>query len=160
MAAQLWIPIFSKPRHIANLTLFGDIMINLAFADHRHPKCVLFLGAHCDDIEIGCGGAILALVKQFPSAKFVCVTLSSDAERAAETRAAASRLLEGAEDPVIILESFKGGYFPYVGIDIKNFFEDLKQTHQPDLIFTHRRHDLHQDHRITNELTWNTFAII
>ena len=132
-------------------------MINLAFGDDRHPKCVLFIGAHCDDIEIGCGGAILALVKQFPSAKFVCVTLSSDGERAAETRAAAARLLEGAEDPVILLESFKGGYFPYVGLDIKNFFEDLKQTYEPDLIFTHRRHDLHQDHRITNELTWNTF---
>ena len=40
---------------------------------------------------------------------------------------------------------------------IKEFFEELKRDFAPDLIFTHQRNDLHQDHRITCELTWNTF---
>jgi LmbE family N-acetylglucosaminyl deacetylase len=123
------------------------------------PSCleqVLCLGAHADDIEIGCGGTLLRLVRRYPHAHFVWVTLSSDAERAAETRAAADRLLAGAPHRTLRVESFRGSYFPYGGAQIKNYFETLKSM-APDLIFTHSRDDFHQDHRIVNELTWNTF---
>ncbi|MEI2579606.1 PIG-L deacetylase family protein [Scytonema sp. PRP1] len=44
-----------------------------------------------------------------------------------------------------------------IGIEIKEFFEQLKQDYNPDLIFTHSRHDLHQDHRLIYDFTWNTF---
>ena len=123
--------------------------------DTRTPS-ILLLGAHCDDIEIGCGGTVMRLARQFASARFTWVTLSSDAQRAAETRAAAARLLEGTRDAVVRVEQFRGSYFPHDGAAIKDYFEGLKQF-APDLILTHCRHDLHQDHRITNELTWNTF---
>jgi LmbE family N-acetylglucosaminyl deacetylase len=121
------------------------------------PKPVfLLLGAHCDDIEIGCGGTVLRLVRHYPQARFVWVTLSADQDREAETRAAAQRLLQGAADAHILVERFRGSYFPYSGAELKDYFESLKRF-APDLIFTHFRHDLHQDHRVTNELTWNTF---
>jgi LmbE family N-acetylglucosaminyl deacetylase len=123
--------------------------------DHR-PLTFLLIGAHCDDIEIGCGGAVLRLVSRYPGARFVWVTLSSDALRAAETRAAAGRLLAGAAESVVLVEAFKGSYFPHCGPALKDYFETLK-AYQPDLILTHCRHDLHQDHRVTNELSWNTF---
>jgi LmbE family N-acetylglucosaminyl deacetylase len=76
--------------------------------------------------------------------------------RAGETRTAAARLLSGAHDPIVRVEAFKASYFPYVGADLKDYFETLKSL-QPDLILTHARQDLHQDHRVVNELTWNTF---
>jgi LmbE family N-acetylglucosaminyl deacetylase len=115
------------------------------------------LGAHCDDLEIGCGGTIRRLARAHPDARFVWVTLSSDDERARETREAAMRLLEGAAKVELKIESFPGSYFPYEGAAIKDYFEALRQECSPDLILTHCRSDLHQDHRLTNELTWNTF---
>jgi LmbE family N-acetylglucosaminyl deacetylase len=120
------------------------------------PSCVLLLGAHCDDLEIGCGGTILRMVEKWPRTRFVWVTLSSDAERAAETRVAASRLLSGAVETTIFVETFRGSYFPYEGARVKDYVEALKSL-EPDLILTHCRHDLHQDHRVVNELTWNAF---
>jgi LmbE family N-acetylglucosaminyl deacetylase len=121
----------------------------------RSPS-ILLLGAHCDDIEIGCGGSVIRLARRYPTARFIWITLSSEPRRAAETRAAAARLLDGSRDTVVRVEQFRGSYFPHDGAGLKDYFENLKQ-YSPDLILTHSRHDLHQDHRVTNELTWNTF---
>ena len=120
-------------------------------------QCVLLLGAHCDDLEIGCGGTIARLAHRHPHAHFVWVTLSSDNERAKETRTAAQRLLNGVGQVTLRIESFRGSYFPYEGEAIKDYFEVLQDSISPDLILTHARGDLHQDHRLVNELTWNTF---
>lgn len=131
-------------------------MLQLRLDTEQRPLTILLVGAHCDDIEIGCGGAVQRLVLGYPGAKFVWITLGSDAQRAGETRTAAVRLLAGAQDPIIRIEGFKGSYFPHCGPALKDYFETLK-SFAPDLIFTHYRHDLHQDHRVVNELTWNTF---
>lgn len=131
-------------------------MLDLTFNSSKHPSCVLLLGAHCDDLEIGCGGTILQMAERWPETRFVWITLSSGEERGAETRAAAGRLLAAAHNTVIRVEQFRGSYFPYDGAMLKGFFETLKE-YQPDLIFTHYRGDLHQDHRVTNDLAWNTF---
>jgi LmbE family N-acetylglucosaminyl deacetylase len=96
------------------------------------------------------------MVKQWSQTRFVWVTLSSDVERAAETRNAAAKLLSGSNSSTVLIETFRGSYFPHDGIALKDYFESLK-TFTPELVLTHFRHDLHQDHRITNELTWNTF---
>lgn len=130
-------------------------MLQLHFGATTAPT-ILFLGAHCDDIEIGCGGAVMQLARRYPKARFVWVTLSSDSQRAAETRAAAERLLQDARERDIRVEEFRGSYFPSCYSDLKDYFEGLKAL-RPDVVFTHLRQDLHQDHRVTNELTWNTF---
>jgi LmbE family N-acetylglucosaminyl deacetylase len=131
-------------------------MLQFRLETGQRAPTILLLGAHCDDIEIGCGGALLSLVRQYPSARLVWVTLSSDDEREAETRAAAAKLLAGAKDIVVRVERFRGSYFPHEGAALKNCFESLK-SYSPDWVITHHRNDLHQDHRIVNELTWNTF---
>jgi LmbE family N-acetylglucosaminyl deacetylase len=130
-------------------------MLQYAFNPQSRSPVILLVGAHCDDIEIGAGATVLRLAAQYTQARFVWVTLSSDAEREAETRAAARRLLGSARADVLV-EHFRGSYFPQLVGELKDFFEGLK-AYQPDLILTHARHDLHQDHRVTNELTWNTF---
>jgi LmbE family N-acetylglucosaminyl deacetylase len=131
-------------------------MLQFRLDTDQRPPTILLVGAHCDDIEIGCGGSVQRLLSKHPTARFVWVTLSSDAQRGAETRAAAARLLEGAADVIVRVEEFKASYFPHCGPALKDYFETLK-AFKPDLILTHCRHDLHQDHRVVNELTWNTF---
>ena len=121
------------------------------------PFRILCIGAHCDDIEIGCGGALLELQKRRKDMTINWVILSSDEKRAAEAEKSAGRLLKGTKDFSLKNGVFKDGYFPYLGSEIKDFFEDLKKEMEPDLIFTHYRSDFHQDHRIVSELTWNTF---
>jgi LmbE family N-acetylglucosaminyl deacetylase len=118
---------------------------------------VLCLGAHCDDIEIGCGGTVLRILSEHPDAEFHWVVLSAHGDRGREAGESAEAFLAGAKDPTVALEEFRDGFFPYVGYDIKEYFERLKTHVQPDVVFTHYRHDLHQDHRLVNELTWNTF---
>jgi LmbE family N-acetylglucosaminyl deacetylase len=57
----------------------------------------------------------------------------------------------------VVIKGFRDGFFPYIGAEIKEYFEDLKKETNPDIIFTHYRQDLHQDHRLLSDLTWNTF---
>jgi len=122
-----------------------------------HPLEILCIGAHCDDIEIGCGGTVLRLVQQFPMARFRWIVLSSDDERAAEAQRAAEFFLEGAGKQDIRIERFRDGYFPWVGAEIKDYLEALKADVAPDVILTHHRGDEHQDHRLVAQLTWNTW---
>jgi LmbE family N-acetylglucosaminyl deacetylase len=121
------------------------------------PPSFLFLGAHADDIEIGCGATIRKLVERFPGADYSWVVLTSDATRAQEARSAARSFLTGAEQFSVEVADFRDGYLPFVGSDVKDYFEDLKARCSPDVIFTHYHRDAHQDHRLVAELTWNTF---
>lgn len=130
-------------------------MLQLTF--EARPRHVLCLGAHSDDIEIGCGGTVLKLVKSWPDLEITWVVLSGDEERSKEARATSSTFLEGAARAKVQVEHFRDGFFPYQGRELKEWFEELKSDLSPDLILTHSRLDLHQDHRIVSELTWNTF---
>src|SRR5437899_686806 len=118
---------------------------------------VLCLGAHADDIEIGCGGTILKLVKEHSGLRFVWIVFSASASRSREAKASGRAFLKGAGNQKVILKNFRDGFFPAQCQLIKEFFEDLKACAQPDLIFTHYRDDRHQDHRVLSDLTWNTF---
>jgi LmbE family N-acetylglucosaminyl deacetylase len=125
--------------------------------DRRASFRLLLLGAHCDDIEIGCGATVLRLLREHPNLCVDWVIFSSDAERAREANASAERFLAGAKEKRIRVSSFRGGYFPDAWAEIKDEFEVLKSDVEPDVIFTHYHADLHQDHRTISELTWNTF---
>lgn len=118
---------------------------------------ILCLGAHSDDIEIGCGGTILRLIKDLRNVTFCWVVFSSGTARKQEAKNSAYAFLRRIKQKSVIVEGFRDGFFPYVGGEIKEFFEELKRKVSPDLIFTHYRFDLHQDHRLLSELTWNTF---
>jgi LmbE family N-acetylglucosaminyl deacetylase len=118
---------------------------------------VLCLGAHCDDIELGCAGTLMKLVQSGKVASVAWVVLSSDGRRTAEAQASARVLLRGVRDTKVLIQTFPDGFLPYVGGDVKTFFEQLKHSVAPDLVFTHYREDRHQDHRLVSELTWNTF---
>jgi len=126
-------------------------------ASPTRPLTILCLGAHSDDIEIGCGGTILTLLARHADAVCHWVVLSSDAEREGEARSSAREFLAKAGRTTVAVERFRNGYFPYVGADIKDYFESLKAKVAPDLVFTHTRDDRHQDHRVVSDLTWNTF---
>lgn len=118
---------------------------------------ILCVGAHSDDIEIGCGGTMLRLLSEYDSVDVHWVVLGSDGRRDEEAAASAEKFLARARSKEIVVHHFKDGFFPYVGEEIKNFFEALKDKVSPDLVFTHFRDDRHQDHRLISDLTWNTF---
>ncbi len=117
---------------------------------------ILCLGAHSDDIEIGCGGTMLRLLHEHPQACVQWVVFAGEGTRSSEALASAGSFLRGAKDKKIVIKDFRDGFLPYSGGEVKDFFETLKPF-APELIFTHYRHDLHQDHRLLCELTWNTF---
>lgn len=118
---------------------------------------VLCLGAHSDDIEIGCGGTILRLIDLYPNISFYWVVFGSKGSRTEEALKSANVLLNDVKDKKIFVKGFRDSFFPYIGEEIKEYFEQIKRDVEPDIIFTHYRQDLHQDHRLISDLTWNTF---
>jgi len=118
---------------------------------------VLCIGAHCDDIEIGCGGTLMKWASDYPGVRFVWVVFGREPVREVETRAAGARLLQRASSFEIRLLDFRPSYFPAQYGEIKDAFETLKQEFEPDLVLTHRLEDRHQDHALLANLTWNTF---
>jgi LmbE family N-acetylglucosaminyl deacetylase len=118
---------------------------------------VLCLGAHADDIEIGCGGAVLSLLEGKQDTEFCWFVFSASHERGDEAHQSAHLFLKTARWKSISVNSFRESFFPCQWAEIKECFERLKRDYSPNLVFTHYRNDLHQDHRLISELTWNTF---
>jgi LmbE family N-acetylglucosaminyl deacetylase len=118
---------------------------------------VLVIGCHADDAEIGCGGTLLTLTRSNPDVEVDWVVLAASGERAEEARASARAFLADAAESRVEVHGFRDGFLPYDGGEVKEVFEDLKGRVDPQLVLTHTRHDLHQDHRLACELTWNTF---
>jgi LmbE family N-acetylglucosaminyl deacetylase len=121
------------------------------------PKRILALGAHSDDLEIGCGGTLLRLIAERRGLEVLWVVFCSTPQRAAEARASAGAFLEGVESKKVVVREHRDGFLPYAGAAVKDEFEALKLEFSPDLVFTHYRHDRHQDHRLVSDLTWNTW---
>lgn len=135
----------------------SDGMIGLQLpTDSAQPLSILSLGAHSDDIEIGCGGTLLQLKSVFRNLKLHWVVFSAAGMRGKEAETAAN-LIAGGCAKKIWLKEYRDGFLPYDGANVKEEFERLKTEVNPDVIFTHWHGDAHQDHRLVSELTWNTF---
>lgn len=132
-------------------------MLTLRFSqNHNASLKILCLGAHSDDIEIGCGGTLLYLQSILPKVSFYWVVFSAAGARGHEA-AKSAELFTGGHDKELVLKGYRDAFLPYSGSEVKDFFEEMKGRVNPDLIFTHWRGDAHQDHRLLSELTWNTF---
>jgi LmbE family N-acetylglucosaminyl deacetylase len=132
-------------------------MLALSLSGVQAPlERVLVIGCHADDAEIGCGATLLGLLREHPGLEVTWVVLAAAGDRGAEARASAEGFLAGAAKADVLLHDFRDGFMPYRGEAVKEAFEDLKDV-EPDLVLTHTRADLHQDHRLACELTWNTF---
>jgi LmbE family N-acetylglucosaminyl deacetylase len=118
---------------------------------------VLAIGCHSDDIEIGCGGTLLSLTRSTPGLEVVWLVLAAAGERGDEARASAEAFLAAAGAARVEVHGFRDGFLPHSGAEVKELFEHLKGRVDPQLVLTHTRDDLHQDHRLACELTWNTF---
>ena len=126
--------------------------------DFSKVEQVLCLGAHCDDIEIGAGGLLMRLIQQNPSISIHCVVLTGgNSARAQETQNALKLITKGAKHCKVEVHNFKDAHLPSQISDIKQVFEQIKEAVSPDLILSHYAQDKHQDHRVVNELTWNTW---
>lgn len=125
--------------------------------DSKTPLKILCLGAHCDDIEIGAGGTLLKLFNEYEIEQVIWIIFASNEVRKAEAIKSAEMFLSGVSNKKIIVNTFRDGYFPFQGTEIKEYFEEIKNEISPDIIFTHYRNDRHQDHRLISDLTWNTW---
>lgn len=133
-------------------------MVGLGFpaAARDRPFRVLAIGCHPDDIEIGAGATLLRLQDAYPRLEVWWLVLAAHGDRAAEAEASARALVPEA-DLRVVLHEFRDSHMPYQGSEIKEAFEAVATEFVPDLVLTHHRHDLHQDHRLVCEVTWNTF---
>lgn len=132
-------------------------MISFVPSPTESAPRMLILGAHSDDIEIGCGGTVRMLLDEYPTAPVMWVVFSGNAKREEEARASAALYLGERQDAQVVTGEFRDGRFPFDASEMKEFFANRLQGFQPDIVFTHYRDDRHQDHRIVSELTWQTF---
>ena len=121
------------------------------------PLDILCIGAHSDDIEIGCGGTLLRLLGERPGSHVRWVVMSATPERQDEARASAADFLADAGSSDIEIATFRESYFPAAWTEIKDHLNDLRKRADPDIVLCHHRHDEHQDHRTIAELAWNTW---
>ena len=121
------------------------------------PLTILCLGAHCDDIEIGAGGTLLKLIEEYKIVHICWIILTSNEIRKAEALSSAEKFLSEVPNKNVKINSFRDGYLPFQAIELKEYFEQIKNEISPDIIFTHHRDDRHQDHRFVSDLTWNTW---
>lgn len=132
-------------------------MIGLDVGRLGEAATVLCIGAHCDDIEIGCGGTLSKWAAHHPGMRFVWAVFAGERGRADETRRAVARMSPRPGAFELRLFDFPASYFPAHYAAIKERFEALKGAVEPDLVLTHTREDRHQDHALLADLTWNTF---
>ena len=132
-------------------------MIGLQLPAGVRDPVVLCLGAHCDDIEIGCSGALMTLTERHPTLEMHWVVFTTEGQREAETRAAAARVAQASGRVAVEVHGLRPSWLPSRWDEAKEIMEGVRRRCQPHLVFTHRLEDRHQDHRTVAELTWNSF---
>ncbi len=132
-------------------------MIPFSLGLPRGKLTALCLGAHSDDIEIGLGGTLLSWIDAGVELDLHWCVASATGARREEAQSSADAFTKGAASVRVEIGTFKDGFFPYQGAELKSWVEGLKNRVNPDIVFTHRRDDAHQDHRELCQLTWNSF---
>jgi LmbE family N-acetylglucosaminyl deacetylase len=146
-----------SPRRQPEAITESSPMLDFVIKSGRGRTRILCLGAHCDDIEIGCGGTLLAL-QQRANVTIDWIVMSGSPTRRAETRNAMRTMVRPAARGRLIFGDFLDGHFPGEYAGMKAFIEGVKaELKRTDVVLTHEADDRHQDHRLVNELTWNTF---
>lgn len=124
---------------------------------HKDGLNILAFGAHCDDIEIGCGGTLLKLFEQYPIRQIKWIVFASTPQRKIEAINSAEAFLKEVPNKDIRVLDYRDAFLEQSKFEIKTVFESIKKEFDPDLVFTHYRADRHQDHRLLSDLAWNTF---
>lgn len=133
-------------------------MLRLAPEVRRgQPFRLLCIGAHSDDLEIGCAGTVLTWLASMPAVDVTWVVLSAEGIRSSEANRSARALLARAARRKVFIANFRDCFLQSQYTDVKDYFEHLKKEVDPDVVMTHWLQDRHQDHRLTAELTWNTW---
>lgn len=117
----------------------------------ERPSGVLAVGAHPDDVEIGCGGTLLQLARRYQGLPVTVVVFTGSAERHAESRVACDLFLSGCK---VTMQTFElpDGRLPAHWGEVKQRLEDVAAGLAPDLILGPSPSDAHQDHRLLGEL--------
>jgi LmbE family N-acetylglucosaminyl deacetylase len=118
---------------------------------------ILCVGAHCDDIEIGCAGTLLTLIEALPECRVHWLVLTSTASRRREALAAQCALLPARVRGQLRIANLRDGHLPAHFAAVKREFEQCKRRVNPDLVFTHHEQDRHQDHALISAVTKQTF---
>lgn len=132
-------------------------MLTLDVNPRNGPLRLLCIGAHCDDLEIGCGGTLIEWLARYRQVEIDWVVLSAPGVRAGEARRSAAALLRRARRRTVSLHAFRDGHFPAHFAELKAVFAGLAAGPAPDVVFAHALEDRHQDHRLVAELTWQAF---
>lgn len=123
-----------------------------------YGKRVLFLGAHPDDIELGCGALIHHIA---PFSDLLCVTLSDNQQnpllKNVVEEAYRSMAVLGVPKACVRFGPLTTRVFPQERQQILEYFLQLRGEYQPDIIFVHSEHDMHQDHRTMTEESLRAF---
>jgi LmbE family N-acetylglucosaminyl deacetylase len=123
-----------------------------------HGKKICFIGAHPDDIELGCGAFISNITGK---TEILCVTLSDNQKNPVLSNLVEehqhSMAILGVPGDHVRLESFVTRRFPELRQEILEYLYRLNREYQPDIVFTHTRADIHQDHQQTTEEVLRAF---
>jgi LmbE family N-acetylglucosaminyl deacetylase len=121
-------------------------------------KRICFLGAHPDDIEIGCG-ALIAHITGMTSVK--CVTLSDNQKNPSLKNVVnehfKSMEILGVSRENVIVKDFETRRFPHFRQEILEYLISLNHEYHPDVVFVHTKADIHQDHATVTEEALRAF---
>jgi LmbE family N-acetylglucosaminyl deacetylase len=123
-----------------------------------YGRKICFIGAHPDDIELGCGALIAHIAKE---TDILCVTLSDNQKNpqlknlVGEHRQSMSVL--GVQEDRVVLGPFETRRFPHSRQEILEYMIDLNRTFKPEIVFVHTKADIHQDHGTITEEALRAF---
>jgi LmbE family N-acetylglucosaminyl deacetylase len=118
---------------------------------------ILLLGAHCDDIAIGAGGALLELCRSHPGVAVTALALTGGGSlREEEERDALSAFCPGARLEVAVLD-LPDGRVPMRWERTKQALEELLAHGEPDVVFAPAPTVSDPDHRTLADLVPTVF---